>query len=917
MRILNLRSVLLSMALLCVMLPPGAAQTSGAAQNPARQLNGVVIDEKGIGIEFVTIHIKESGYSSVSGPKGVFSLPIPSPISQMTLRFSSIGRKPLERIITSDQFADQITVHLVENSLTMDEIDINFRITTTENSSSSIVYDKEAIAQVRAFSLIDVLNTLPGRESVSPTILSPQTINLRGGDQGGAFNLNNTLGVAIVMDGIRLSNDANMQNRALSQFGMAGSILGGANSTNSSDVPFQGMDLRDIPVETIERIEVVQGVASAKYSEITDGAILIERQAGRTPYQFNININGGSTNYALSKGFALLENGGAINLGINYASSNADPRDKVKQYHRVSNSLMWTKSFGSAIRNTFSADFNLRRDHVHQDPDDDSRRMSYSRENRLRFSNRFRLTTASALARTISLNLNYSEGRQDNYAQWHLNQLPKGYTNKDTTGTYPGVVLGGRYLAFEQIVGNPITASADLHLSGNYRLGTLLVNLSYGANSSYSNNGGKGIIAESDRPRWVNNNMTNARPYDYESIPALINTGIYANNQIRANIGGYKLNSNLGLRYDIQNGYGTWQPRINNTLESASGWALSLGYGISTKSPTLAHRYPAPTYIDIPLLDLYANSNRHLFLVHTEKIINDNSHLKPSRSRQLEAGLSKQGKTVSSSLFAYAKWNTDGFNSAPILRSFYLPDYEAHDVDGQLSYRETGTHTLHLTTAGNTVLNSVRSDSYGLEWYLSTVQIEPIMTSFSLNHSVSHSYYFNDRERLRENTTGLTVDGIRATYFAYGPEESKQWAMMSKLTTTTHIPRIGFVILMNADVNWLRRTHRDRNAYMQGIAIYDENLRRIDAANLSAPDLIPQYTTSASYRDETRQPIIYGVINLSVTKEIRKNIRIGISAYNAFNLRPQHVTYSEVSQTETIINYNSAPTVTGGISIKF
>lgn len=887
------------------------------AQNPTIRLSGVVTDEEGIGIEFVTIQVKEIGFSSISGQAGAFSVLIPLHLNEIQLRFSSIGRKTIERTVKIGDFSQPIQIRMENNSLTMDEINVTFQHSHTENSSSSIVYNKEAIEQVRAFSLIDVLNTLPGRESVSPTILSPQTIHLRGGDQGGAFNLNNSLGVAIVMDGIRLSNDANMQNRAVSQFGMSSSILGGANGTNSSDVPFQGMDLRDIPVETIERIEVVQGVASAKYSEITDGAIIIERQAGRTPYQFTVNIHGASTNYALSKGFSLPKKGGAINLGLNYASSNADPRDKVKQYHRISNSLMWTKSFGNNIRNTFSADLNIRRDDVLQDPDDDSQRMSYSREERIRISNRLRISTSSTLARSIGLNLSYSEGRQDNYAQWHLNQLPKGYTNKDTTGTYEGVVIGGRYLAFEQIIGNPITGSADLHLTGNYQVGELLVNLSYGANSSYSNNGGKGIIAESDRPRWVNNNMTNARPYDYESIPALINFGLYMNHQLQTKIWDLPLHSNLGLRYDIQNGYGTLQPRINNTLTLPGEWQLSLGYGISTKSPTLAHRYPAPTYIDIPLLDLYSNNNRHLFLVHTEKVINDNSHLKPSRSQQLEAGINKKGKIISSSLFAYAKWNTDGFNSAPVLRAYYLPDYEAHDVDGQLSYREKGTYTNFISSAGNTILNSVRSDSYGLEWSLSTIQIKPIMTNFYLSHSVSYSYYFNDRERLRENTTGLTVDGIRATYFAYGPEESRQWSMMSKLTTSTHIPRIGFIVMMNADVHWMRLTLRDRSAYMQGSAIYNENLDRIDVSELSSPDAIPQYTTSTSYNDETRQPIIYGVINLSVTKEIRKNIRIGISAYNAFNLRPQHVTYNEQTQAETITNYNSAPTVTGGVTIKF
>lgn len=890
--------------------------TCSALGQTGLSLSGKVVDINGKPVLFASLMIKETQTSTFSNEKGEFLFSIPGKINRFTLSVSYVGKKTFEHEYTSSQLTQPLRITLLDNSLALEEVDVAFSIKNTENSSSSIVFDKEAIEQARAFSLMDVLNLLPGKQTSTPNILGPQTITLRG-DQGGLFDMNNSLGVAIVMDGIRLSNDANMQSRSPSQFGLAGSILGGANGTNSSDVPFQGMDLRDIPVETIEKVEVIQGVASAKYAEITDGAILIERQAGHTPYQFTVNINGSTTNYALSKGIILPHKTGALNLGFNYASSNADPRDKVKRYNRYANSLLWTKAISSGVKNTLTVDYNIRRDNVSLDTDDDSRRMSYSREDRWRFSNRLSVKTTADWAESVGLNLSYTEGKQDNYAQWHLNQLPKGFTDKDTTGTYLGTTIGGRYLAYEQIVGRPVTASADVNLSGHAYLGETRVNLSYGANYSYSNNGGKGIIADSDRPRWVNSNMTNARKYDYELVPALVNYGFYANGNIRTSIFGTVLSSNIGLRYDIQNGYGTLQPRINNTLALDDQWSLSLAYGISTKAPTLAHRYPAPTYLDIPLLDLYANSSKHLYLVHTEKLLNDNSHLKPSRSQQIEVGVIKRGDFFTNSFFGYAKYNKDGYASAPVVRAFYLPDYEEFEVDGRYDYREKGTYTNHVTTSGNRIVNAVTSNSYGINWLVTSRKIQPIGTSFNLSHTLTYSYYYSAIERLKENTTNLDVGGIKAHYFMYAPEESRQIVMMSKLSTITHIPRIGFVVQMNADINWLKIDRRDTDAYYNPIGLYDENINLIYKESLNHPEELPLYSTTGTYNEETKQPIIYGVVNLNITKEIKKNIRIGITAYNAFNLRPQYVFYNEVTQREVITNYNSAPTVTGGINIKF
>src|SRR5690606_7369688 len=105
--------------------------------------------------------------------------------------------------------------------------------------------------------------------------------------------------------GVVLSNDANMQSRPIGQWSMGSGALPATLNGNTADVPFRGIDLREIPVESIERIEVIQGVASPEYGEMTDGAILIERKAGRSPLQFTTNVNATAYNYSLNKGVNL------------------------------------------------------------------------------------------------------------------------------------------------------------------------------------------------------------------------------------------------------------------------------------------------------------------------------------------------------------------------------------------------------------------------------------------------------------------------------------------------------------------------------------------------------------------------------------------------------------------------------------
>ncbi len=890
-----------------------AVWSSSAFAQEKLQFKGQVLNESGKPIEFASIYVKELDLNTFSSEKGGFSFSYPSTLKQFQIRITSVGKVSLEQNVSLQVAAPRI-FRLKELTLTLKEVTVNPMFGNVTKSNSSIIFDEEAIERVQAFSLIDILNTIPGRATVAPNINAPQTITLRG-NLGGNYDLNNSLGVPIILDGVTQSNDANMQSRSVSQFGMAGSILGGANGTNSSDVPFQGMDLRDIPVETIEKVEVIQGVASAEYGEMTDGAIIVDRKAGRGPYQFTTSINGGSTNYSIGKGFGLPKQWGAVNLGLNYAISNPDPRDKVKQYARVATSLIWSKNFSKDIKNTLSFDYNRRNDDVKMDPDDEKMESSFSSNSGVRLSNRFNLKLNTTLAKQLNITASYSESNQHTFKQWLVNRGPVGYTNKDTTGIYEGIFTGGRTMMEEEIIGNPVTASVGLRLSTYFQFAGMTHAITYGASYNYSNNGGKGILADENKPRWINLNGQNARPYSFEGIDPMQNIGLYLTDNFSFHVFGKRLNSNFGLRYDQQNGIGNLQPRLSSRIALDKKWDLNLAFGISTKSPTLAHRYPAPTWLDIPLI-VAMNTNAALYLVYTQKYLADNSHLKASRAAQAELGLNYNGGFINSRLNLYYKSNRDGFRSISSPRQFTLPvfEYRYDEATKQIVYNETGAMQSFRNYSDNHIQNEVNSNTYGADWMISTRMIPAINTSISS----STSFILGDEDSryldLRTLASPLRVGNEDVWHLFFEPTSNDlKFRMSSKLSTTTHVPKLGFVVSTMLDVFWLSKTRgmgetlQYAKAYLngKGETIFFEPGTKLEGAS--------------KVRDisNSEQPMAYANFNMSVAKEIKRNLRISVTAYNVFNIQPEYTRTNPTDQTQSTIIYNSPVSVTGSISIKF
>lgn len=904
---------------LCIVgVSPLAAQN---ASNRNIKITGKILDNQKEAVRLANIQVTPLNYKTQSNEKGEFEIIVRNsqyeafknePIS---IQVSFVGKKTQNEVYTWEELRKPLLITLQDNSLTLSEILINPTSKKTDNSISSITFSEEAIEKVQAFSLMDVLNTLPGKQTVAPNINAPQTLTLRS-NMGGVHDLNNSLGIPIIIDGIRMSNDANMQARPVAQRGMGGAALPAVTSGFTADVPFQGFDLRAIPVEAIESIEVIQGVASAEYSEMTDGAIIIERKAGKSPWHFTTNINNASSNYSLNKGFNLPKKWGGVTFDLNYAESNSDPRDKTQEYRRYGASLRWNTPQNKFFRNRLSLDYDSKIDEAKLDPDDGSERQYFSKQNNFRISNNLHLFINQPYLRDIQINVSYSQGDQNSYSQWLINQPMKGYSVKDTTGIYEGIVLNGQYLAVEQIVGAPITAQGRIKFSSPFSIGNSNHHLSYGVDMSYNNNGGKGIISDPDRPRFINLNNQNVRPYSFEMTPSFVNGGLHISDKIQYSLFGINWNSNLGVRLDYQSGSYSVQPRLQTQVVLNKNWNLGAAYGISSKSPTLLQKYPIPTWLDIPLILAY-NTKSSLYLVYTEKFTPENKDLKPIRSNQAEITLNYRNDNFSSYINAYYKGSRDGFNSIREYELFTLPNYDYYfdPLTEEMVYYENGTFTDYHDKSYYVIKNLVGSNTYGVDWSFNIHNIEALKTQINFSTSFIQSEEINEYDEIVSLTTPVNHNNYNVWYAIFEPNSNmKSYRLTSKLGTTTHIPKLGFVVSTNTDIFWMNhRSSKYKNLYQDAIGYLDANMNRVYFQNDSEIFLPARNLTSS----RLNQQMIYANFSLSVAKEIGKKIRIAVTAYNAFNLRPQYTYTDPDTQVETTTIYNSPISITGGISIRF
>lgn len=909
-----------------------------ASAQTKNSITGKVVDQDKAGLELVNIKVIETNQLATTNKSGVFTIDAGLANSQLTLEFSYIGFQRLRLQVQMKQGKmDMGIIQLKTLDLSLKTIDINAKRNYEGSSNSSLIITRDIIEQIPALSVNDLLNLLPNRKISPPSLQNVQNVTLRSTfaettSGRGAFELNNSFGVAILIDGDVISNNANMQGYNPGLRGMGGSTVTSGNSyglkgtgttSYSGDYTFGGTDLRQIPADNIESIEIISGVAPAKYGDLTDGAVIIERQAGAAPAYFRMQLRDNATSYSLSKGVKLTNDLGALNLGMNYVNSFEDNRDKLKAYRRINASAMWTNSYGKEkqLKNTFSLDYGRNLDGIKRDPDDPKSTATKFNSWNFRVSNRSSYRVKSDFLKNVSLNFNYSQSHQVSYDESLVNLPFVAYTDAVVTGITKGYFDSGIYTATSLIDGRPVNFSTRLDFNSEFKTGNLIHYLSFGANYNYAANKGLGQTIDPNAPRETARTKTatmgasgTERYYNFNLGLVQQDFGFYTEDMFKAKLFGRDLNVRAGMRFDLQNNYASFAPRTNLSYQLSNDVKIGLAYGLAYKSPGLAQRYPGPTFYDIPLLAAYnGNAAESVYMVYVNRYDPTNKNLKSSRSQTIELSTQIKLDDYNLSVSAFSKNNRNGINTIENYVPVTLPTYSATIVPGQpAKVIETGTQQYVMNFFSFS--NNLSSDNQGFEAILTTPEIKSIFTSFNLSGGFYRTAYQGKGLSSATVISGTSSANPNVAIIGfYPPQKFEAYFSNGRITATTHIPKVSLILQLIAEFDIMKKTVADENT---GIPVAYIN-RNGDYVNIDpltfdkSNALYGHLYKSASERKANDLPRIYSNYHLSIGKEIRKRFRFSFNVYNVFNYQPYYINSANEYRFP-----NSAPTFGAELSLK-
>ena len=480
------------------------------------------------------------------------------------------------------------------------------------------VIGRDAIDHMTATSLAGVLQLVPGIETRAPGLSDIEQIALRTAPTAssrfvssadGGWNRNSAdlaaFGTLIVLDGIPLSNNANLQ--SVGPRGAGIGFLGFPSAANG------GVDLRRIPAAAIERIEVIRGVPSVRYGDLTQGAIVIETRVApvASPVEVRFDERTIETSVAGGGTFDDGRHTGAVTL--DFARTRTEPgvsddesaRFYLQLAHRV-----------GATNPRFALDTRLELfrlvDDRPENPNVRPNAASRSLDQGFRLLERARLRLGETSH--LSLTASFSRGEQESQARVPMVSGTSPFTSAREEGRHEGFYVGGAYDSDIEFHGRPHLAFARLEwdrrgASNHHAVGGIELRREW--------NDGAGFRFDPRFPLSVGSSGVRGynRPRDFGSIPAAATSALYLGDHLYLRLGAWRAEVQAGIRADLLHSGGQWfggvrdlvlQPRVSAEIQPWPQLRLRGGWGRTTKTPAIGDLHPAPQYFDVVNVNYYA-----------------------------------------------------------------------------------------------------------------------------------------------------------------------------------------------------------------------------------------------------------------------------------------------------------------------
>ena len=607
------------------------------------------------------------------------------------------------------------------------------------------------------------------------------------------------LGTAVEVDGVRLGNNGAMSETL-------------------------GASTRNLGVSSIESIEVITGVPSVEYGDLSNGIIKVNTRQGKSPFQLEVQLNQHTRQIALNKGFDLGHGLGILNTSLEHARSFSDATSPYTAYQRNILSLsymnVWNKST-TPLTLHIGLSGNVGGYNSKADPDRVLDDFSKSRDNSFRAKMEWNWLLNKSWITNLTLmgSVSYADRKSESYTstsssstQPYIHTTTQGYYLSEDSPT-ANIVLGptGYWYVDAFTDSKPLDYALKLKGEWTRRFWGMLNKLMIGADYSRSENKGEGLYYTDLQyaPTW--------RAYRYADQPAINNIALYAEEKVVIPVSKKSIAElTAGLRDDL-----------TSIDASAYGTVSSVSPRVNGKCIFWRHAYNQAYYA------YYTQPTPALY----------NSDLKWQYTNQTDVGVdfTLWGAKVTLSGFYHKTYHpylattvytpmtyyytspTEVQNCGiPVANRTFAIDEQTgvvtvSDITGQQESVTLANYARNTYYAQTKYANGSPIERYGLEWVIDFPKIKMLSTGIRLDGSYYH-YRGVDDNLIADIPTGISTTmsngslyqyvgyyrGSNATSTGYSAQASVTNGSLSRklnlnATFTTHIPKVRLIMTLRLE----------------------------------------------------------------------------------------------------------------------
>lgn len=852
-------------------------------------------------LSFATIQLnslKKNNYGAITAADGHYSL-IGLPAGTYTATVSYLGYQTYIKEVTLIKNTT-LTFYLTSSATSLNEVVITASESKGITSASKI--GLTAMKHLQPTSFTDLLELLPGSKASVPAMGAANLIHLR--EAGSTSEAISSLGVGFVVDGAPVNTDGNLQ------------YVPGTNQFNQArESVSRGVDMRTLSTDNIESVEIVRGIPSVAYGNLTGGVVLINRKQTASPLTARFKADQYSKLFSVGKGFRPTDEHNVLNMDLSYLDSKVDPRNSLENYKRITSSLRWNADRMPGRHKTMnwnlSADYTGSIDDTKTDKDitlkENSYRASY---HQFSLAGRWNLKFSdTSFIRALRANVSFSQEINETTETKSVSiDRPMAIPSSTESGEADGIYLPYNYIAKMVIDGKPFYVNSSFAGDFAFRWFQSTHRLRAGLEWAYNKNFGNGQVYDVTRPLTV---ASTTRPRSYRDIPARQTASFYIEDQVKLSLGKHRLYLEAGLRGNtllhLSSRFAMksrlyLDPRLNlqwrmPAFGAQKDWFADLSGGIGwlSKMPTTAQLYPDFKYVDVVQLNYYHNNPDYRRInLNTYKWDNTNYNQEPARNQKWEVRLALSHRGNEFSVTYFQERMNNAFRDISYYRTFQYKKYDVSSIDPSTITAKPDLSDLSYVpdTLINTFTqsgNGTRVRKQGIEFQFASQRIKALKTKITINGAWFRTIYSNSVPKYEESS--IFLNGKQLSYIGvYDWEDgTEKQQFNTNVMFDTYLERLGLIFSTSAQCSWFSNS---KALWNNGTPIeYIDNTGTVhpftasSAENAELQHLITNY--SAAYFDRKTIPFAMD-INLKATKKIGRYINLSLFVNKLLTVYPDY-----------------------------